>query len=130
MKLKTFLSYAVAKPVFAGATAGILDRFLLKNTDTKSNLMFAGAVAGGLLAVSWVEPVISKISPSKTPVGIMKKALEGRVVEIACGSGAAYALNHFVLKNQYSHRDMLYKLGVVVAADLVGEGVSELLLLQ
>ena len=130
MKIKSILSHAVAKPVVAGLTAGLLDRFLMNNTNTKSNLMFAGAVGAGIFSVSWVEPVMTKMFPTKTPIGHIGKALEGRVIEIACGSAAAYGLNYFVLKNEYSNRDMLYKLGLVVAGDLAGEMVSELLMLK
>ena len=130
MKIKSILSHAVAKPVIAGLTAGLLDRYFMNNTNTRSNLMFGGAVGAGIFSVSWIEPVVSKLFPTKTPIGHIGKALEGRVIEIACGSGAAYALNHFVLKNEYTNRDMMYKLGIVVAGDLAGEMVSELLMLK
>lgn len=64
MKIKSILSHAVAKPVIAGLTAGLLDRYFMNNTNTRSNLMFGGAVGAGIFSVSWVEPVVSKLFPT------------------------------------------------------------------
>ena len=130
MTMKSYLTHAIVKPVVAGVTAGALDHFVMGNSNIKSNAMFAGAVGGGIMAVSWVEPIISPLFPSKTSIGHIGKALEGRVVEIACGSASAYALNHFVLKNEYTSRDLMYKVGVIAVADIVGESICELLLIH
>ena len=129
MTVSSYLSHAVAKPLVAGVAAAALDHFVMGDPSMKSNAMFGAAVGAGIFAVSWVEPVVSPLFPTKTPMGNIGKALEGRIVEIACGSGAAYALNHFVLKNEYNHASMLKKLGIVVAADIIGETVCELLLI-
>ena len=129
MTVASYLSHAVAKPLAAGVAAGVADFYLLKSGSMERSAYFAGAVGGGIFAVSWVEPIVSPFFPTKTPMGNIGKALEGRVVEIACGSGAAYALNRFVLKNEINTSDMLKRLGVIIAADLVGETVCELLLI-
>ena len=129
MTVKSYLSHAVAKPLFAGISAGLADHFIMQNKDIKSNALFAGAVGGGIFAVSWVEPIVSPMFPTSTPMGHIGKALEGRIVEIACGSAGAYALNHFVLHNQYTQRDLIYKLAIIAGADLVGESVCEFLLI-
>ena len=50
-----------------------------------------------------------------------------RVVEIAAGSLAAYAVNRYVLKNDTNPRDMVKRIGVVIAADFVGTYVDEYL---
>ena len=62
-------------------------------------------------------------------MGNIGKALEGRIVEIAYGSAAAYALNRFVLKNEINRSDMMKKLGIICAADIVGETVCAFLLI-
>ena len=129
MTLHTYLSHAVAKPLFAGITAGLADRLIMKNENLKSNLYFAGAVGGGIFAVSWVEPIASKAFPSHTPLGHVGKALEGRILEVACGSASAYALNAYVFKNEYTINDLMYKLAIVAGSDLVGETVCEFLAL-
>jgi hypothetical protein len=63
-------------------------------------------------------------------MGHIGKALEGRIVEVACGSAAAYSLNRFVLKNEYTSQDLLYKIGIIVVADIVAETVCELMLIH
>ena len=129
MKASEFLSHAVAKPVVAGLVAGALDQYVLKGGRIEESAMFGAAVGAGIFSVSWVEPLVGPYFPTKTPMGAIGKALEGRIVEIACGAGAAYALNRFVLKNEINFNDMMKKLGVIVAADLAGETVCELLLI-
>ena len=129
MTVASYLSHAVVKPTVAGITAGIIDHFVMKNLNIRSCAMFGSAVGAGIFAVSWVEPIISPLFPTSTPMGHIGKALEGRIVEIACGSVSAYALNHFVLKNEYTTNDLLYKVAIVGCADIVGETVCELLLI-
>jgi hypothetical protein len=122
-----YLSHAVAKPVVAGVTAAVADHFFMKNTNINSNVYFGAAVGAGIFSVSWVEPIVGPLFPTHTPIGAMSKGLEGRVVEIALGSASAYAMNKFILKNEYTNQDMVYKLGIVVFADLIGETVCEFL---
>ena len=129
MTAASYLSHAVAKPLFAGLTAAVADHYVMKNANIKGCAMFGAAVGGGIFAVSWVEPIVSPLFPTKTPLGTVGKALEGRAIEIICGSAAAYALNRFVLKNEFNSSDMMKKVGIVIAADLVGETVCELLLI-
>ena len=125
--VKSYLSQTIAKPLVAGLVAGAADHFFMKNEDIKSNMYFAAAVGGGIAAVSWVEPLVSPCFPTHTPMGHIGKALEGRIIEIACGSAAAYAMNRYVLKNEYTTNDLMYKLAIVAGADLVGETVCEFL---
>ena len=129
MTLHTYLSHAVAKPLFAGIAAGVADRLIMKNENLESNLLFAGAVGGGIFGVSWVEPIVSKAMPTHSPIGHLAKSMEGRIIEIACGSASAYALNYFVLKNEYTTNDLMYKLAIIAGSDFVGESVCEFLIL-
>jgi hypothetical protein len=92
-------------------------------------MYFGAAVGGGIFSMSWIEPIVSPLFPTATPMGNIGKALEGRIVEIACGSAAAYGINRFVLHNEYSSRDLMYKVGIVAAADIIGETVCELMLI-
>lgn len=127
MHVKSYLSHAIAKPLVAGIAAGAADHFLMKNGNIKSNMYFGGAVGAGIAGVSWIEPLVSPCFPTHTPMGHIGKALEGRIIEIACGSAAAYAMNSFILKNEFTTNDLLYKLGIVAGADLIGETVCEFL---
>ena len=129
-KTKSFISHAIVKPVVAGVAAGAMDHFVMGNPDLKRCGLFGGAVGLGIMAVSPVEMIVSPYFPTNTPMGHIGKALEGRIVEVACGSAAAYALNRFVLKNEYTSQDLLYKLAIVAAADIVAETFCELMLIH
>jgi hypothetical protein len=129
-KTKSFLSHSIVKPVVAGVAAGLADHFVMGNPDLKRCAMFGGSVGLGIMAVSPVEMIVSPYFPTNTPMGHIGKALEGRIVEVACGSAAAYALNRFVLKNEYTSQDLMYKLAIVAAADIVSETLCELMLIH
>ena len=80
MSVKTYLSHAVAKPLFAGLAVGAMNMLVLKETDMKTNAMFGAAVGAGIFSVSWVEPFASKLMPTTTAIGYIGKALEGRML--------------------------------------------------
>ena len=128
MTVKSLLSHAVVKPVVAGVVAGLADHLIMKNADLKACAMFGGAVGAGIFATAWVEPLATKLFPTKTLVGSAGKALEGRIVEIACASASAYALNRFVLKNEINPNNLMMKLGIVIGADLAGETLSQIII--
>ena len=121
MSVKNYLSHAVAKPLSAGLAAGAMNVVILKETDMKTNAFFGAAVGAGIFSVSWVGPFASKLMPTSTAIGRIGKALEGRIFEIACGTGAAFALKKFVLHNDFNSSTFIYKVGIIAAADLVGE---------
>ena len=66
--------------------------------------------------------------PTHTPLGNLGKGVEQRVVEILGGTAGVYAMNHFLLKNEYSIQQMLPKMGIIAVADLVGEGVADVMM--
>ena len=130
MTVQSYLSHAVAKPVFAGLTAAVADHFVMKQPDFKKNALFGASVGGGIFAVSWVEPLVSHASPTHTPISsTLVKGLEGRVIEVILGAGSAWCVNKYIAKNDYTSQDMMMRLAIVVGADLVGETVCELMLI-
>ena len=130
MSVKSYLSHAVAKPLFAGLVAGLGDHYIMQNPHYQLNAQFAGAVGAGIFLASNVEQAVSPFFPTATPIGHIGKALEGRIVEIACGSAGALALQKFVLKKV----DMDYmswgkRVAIIAGADLVGETICEILMI-
>ena len=128
LNIKSYLSHAVLKPLVSGVVAGAMDRLVMKNDDMQGNMYFGAATAAGIFGVSWVEPLVSNAFPTKTPIGLVGKVLEARILEIACGSAAVYALNRFVIKNDYNPRNFMYKVGIIAVADVAGESLSEILI--
>ena len=52
------------------------------------------------------------------------RTLEGRILEIGLGTGATYGLNKFVFNNDLNPNDLMKKVGVIVAADVIGEYIT------
>ena len=126
---KNLFGHAILKPAVAGAICVAGNQFILGETNMMSNLYFGGAVAAGIGAVSTVEPFIQKAMPTSTPLGHVAKTLESRVVEIALGSGTAFALNKYVLKSDYQPAQFLNKFFLIAAADVISESVMELFMI-
>ena len=127
--VKSYFSHTIAKSIVAGGVAAAGDMYIMKNPDMKSCAMFGGAVAGGVLVAANIGEMLHTFFPTHTPMGAVGKNLEARVIEVAFGAGGAYALNHFLIKGELNHKNMLYKLAIIGAADVIGESVCELLLL-
>ena len=66
--------------------------------------------------------------PTHTPIGNLGKGIEQRIIEILGGTMGVYALNHFVLKNEYTVQQMLPKMAIIAVADLVGEGIADVMM--
>ena len=91
--------------------------------------MFGAAVTGGVFLASSVGAIVTPMMHTSTPIGALGKNLEMRVIEITCGSASAYALNNFILKNEYDTKNLLYKLAIVAGSDFVGEALCEFFVL-
>jgi hypothetical protein len=118
------ITAAIVKPIVTGGIVGVVEKFYFKNGD-KESLLTAGAVAIGVLGTSWVEPLTNNLFPTKTATGAGMKFLEGRIVEIACASGACYGLTRFVFKTEMNPNFFLKKIAVIAAADSLAELITD-----
>ena len=107
------------KPLVTGAVVIALDKFVMKNENMNESLYFGAAAVAGIYGGS----MVAKAMPLDLPSGdyFSGKTVELRVAEIGVGVGVAYALNKFVLKNDYSQDQMLNKLAVLAASDFIAE---------
>ena len=125
---KQIVTASLVKPIIAASSIFLIDRFVLNNTNTKSNILFASSVGVGIFFSSSLGAVVKNHLPTSTPIGALNKNIESRMVEIVSGSGSAYLINNFILKNDYSYNQILYKLGLIVASDIIAESVAEVIL--
>ena len=125
---KQIVTASLVKPIIAASSIFLIDRFVLNNTNTKSNILFASSVGVGIFFSSSLGAVVKNHLPTSTPIGALNKNIESRMVEIVSGSGSAYLINNFILKNDYSYNQILYKLGLIVASDIIAETVAEIIL--
>ena len=111
------------KSIIAGSTAVIIDKYYFEERDMNRSLYFGGAVGVGV----FIGGIAAPMAPDFNLGSIGLKQIEERITEITFGGASAYILNKFVLKNDYSRDQMLYKLGAIALCDVVGELGSDLI---
>jgi hypothetical protein len=118
------MSTDFVKPAVGAVVAILGDKYILNNQNMNSNAVFGASVGIGIYASSLISPNIPKFLPD---LGTMAsgKALQDRVTEISLSSGSAYIINRYVMQNDYNSSDMMKKLGIIVAADFIGEYASD-----
>ena len=125
---KRLFSASLVKPIIAASTILLIDKFYFKNHNMKSNLYFAGSVGAGIFLSSSVGEMSRNLFPTNTSIGSLGKNLEGRVVEVICGSGSVYAMNRFILKNEYKISDMIPRIIAIGVSDIIAETVTEIIM--
>ena len=113
------------KPLVTGAVVVAMDKFIMKNENMNESLYFGAAAAAGIYSGT----MIAKAMPLPLPSGeyFSGKTVEIRLAEIGARAGIAYALNKFVLKNDYAQDQMLNKLAVLAASDFIAEYLTDYL---
>ena len=124
--------HTMIKAAVAGGSFSAAEYFLLQNKNIESVAYNGAAIAGGVLAISTVsETLLGLVNTPFVAAGASMtgtvKGIEQRVLEIAGGAGAGMLLSQFVFKTQMTQRDMGVKLGMIVAGDLLGEAVADML---
>jgi hypothetical protein len=112
------------------ATAGLvvaLDQFFLNESNINNSIIFAASAGAGVYAGMMIGSSLPDMSES-LPVFLGNgKGLMQRVAEVGFGSGIGFAVNKFVFKNSGYRENMTNKLGVLVAADIGGEYITDFL---
>ena len=130
---KSYFSHAIVKPFVCGALCAVGDHVVMKNNDLKGCAMFGGAVGAGVFAASNVEQVASSFFPTATSIGKIagvERFIEGRVVEIICGTGAGLAFQKFILqKVDFDMQTWAMRVAIIAGADVAGDTVCTLLMI-
>lgn len=117
------MSYSLVKPVVAAGVATALDKYWLQEPDMQSSLIFGASVGVGTYVGSMVG---AAIAPSvDLPVLGNGKGLGQRVVEVVGGSGTSWLVHKYIFQNTNYNEDMMKTVGIVVAADVIGELVDD-----
>ena len=113
------------KPLVMAGTVVAIDKFVMNNPNMTESLYFGVAGAVGV----YTGGMVAKALPLPLPSGdyFSGKTLETRLAEISIGAGGAYALNRFVLKNDFNSRNMVNKIGILVASDFISEYITDYL---
>ena len=110
------------------ATAGLvvaLDQMVLNENNINNSIIFGVSAAAGVYAGMMIGYAIPDMSAT-LPVFLGNgKGLIQRVAEVGFGGGIGYGINKFVFKNNRFKDKMTNRLGVLVAADICGEYVTD-----
>jgi hypothetical protein len=113
------------KPLATGAIAAALDKWALGQPDMKKSLYFGVAVAAGTGVATVASPMLPNLIPVDLGSAADGKTLTGRVAEVALGSGAAWGVNKYILKNEIAREDWMKRAGVIALAGFGGEYVAD-----
>ena len=127
--IRAFVKPAVTGVLAGGADYGLFNRSLSNPQEAMMNsAYFAAAVAGGIAAAEMVGPTVTSFVQLGSAFS-NGKTLEERGFEIIGASAAAYALNSVVFKND-RFGDLMPRIGIIVGADIIGEYITDLMLLE
>lgn len=118
------MSNSNLKPFLVGGLIVAADKFILNQPNMNSSLYFGvSGIAGIYLAQNLAQMLPSNQGQISTMIDV--KTLETRLLEVSLGTAATYAINKFALKNDLKPNDLLQKVGVIIAADFVGEYIDD-----
>lgn len=123
---QSIVSPALLKGVFSFILAGAADRAFF-SSDTKHNLVFAGATAVGIAAGSAIGsqvPSLFTIQDSELMTG---KGLAQRTFEIGMATGLSYGAFNISEQN-YTPSDMKYRIPVIIGCDVITEYMNDYIL--
>ena len=125
MSSSTSNSDFIIKPLATGAVAVAINQFILKENDMNRSMYLGIAAAGGAAAGSFVGSMLPDMNFGSQQYFGNGKGVSQRIAEVGMGSGAAFILNTYVLKNTSFRDNWMNQIGVIVAADLAGEYISD-----
>jgi hypothetical protein len=116
------------KPIVAGVIAATLDNMFLKQSYVKNNLFFGASVAVGCWLSEMAAPAVVALVPAMGDTTLMNtKTLAVRISEIGLGAGTSWAVNRYLVGNDFSKgsKALTNKLAVIAVSDFVGEYVAD-----
>ena len=116
--------YLNSRPVAVGATAAVLDRFLMGEQDMMKNAYFGVAVGAGVYAGEMLAPHVYNF-PSLNQQLYSGKTLGTRIAEVSIGGVLGFGVNRYVLRNDLTIGQATSRLGTIVLADVLGTYLME-----
>ena len=115
----------IIKPLSTAALAVAINQFILKENDMQKS-MYLGAAAGlGVAAGGYVGSMIPPMNFGNSAYFGNGKGVSARIAEIGLGTAGAFVLNTYVLKNSSFNDNYMNVIGVIIAADLAGEYITD-----
>lgn len=114
------------KPLIGGGLLVAIDKFYVKETNMQRSLYYGAAGAAGF----FLGGIVAQYAPVQEFNFFFSNGrnVAERFSEIAAGTASVVILNKFVLKNELNGTDLTSKVMQIVAADIAGEMISEMML--
>ena len=125
MSSSTSNSDFIIKPLATGAVAVAINQFILKENDMNKSLYLGVASAVGVAGGGFVGSMIPPMNFGQQAYFGNGKGVSQRIAEIGLGTAGAFVLNTYVLKNTSFRDNYINQIGVIIAADLAGEYISD-----
>lgn len=115
------------KPLCVFASAVALDRFAMGEEDLTRSAIFAGCTAVGVYASEIIAPHITPSIPQLNLNSSMynEKTVGERVIELSFSASTVFGVNKYLLRNDIYKGEMLMRMGVIVASDVMGTYLAE-----
>ena len=115
----------IIKPLSTAAVAVAINQFILKENDMNKSLYLGAAAGLGVLGGGYVGSMLPAMNFGNTAYFGNGKGVSARIAEIGVGTAGAFILNTYVLKNSSFRDNYMNQIGVIIAADLAGEYITD-----
>ena len=115
----------IIKPASTAAVAFAINNFILKENDMQKSMYLAAAAGLGVAAGGYVGSMIPPMNFGNSAYFGNGKGVSARIAEIGVGTAGAFILNTYVLKNSSFRDNYMNQIGVIIAADLAGEYITD-----
>jgi hypothetical protein len=114
------------KPVVVGCIAAAIDKFYLQEENSMRSLYFGAAVGAGNYAAEYTYPLIKHIPmPTLSKDLYEGKTLAERIAEVSMSTSMIFVLNRYILKIDIYKDEMMMRMGIIAASDVMGTYICE-----
>ena len=115
----------IIKPASTAVVAFAINNFILKENDMQKSMYLAAAAGLGVLGGGYIGSMIPPMNFGSQQFFDNGKGVSARIAEIGVGTAGAFILNTYVLKNSSFRDNYMNQIGVIIAADLAGEYITD-----
>jgi hypothetical protein len=124
MSNNMFTNPVAVKAGSAFAIAFAIDNLYFQNKDLQQNAMFAGAASAGIVVGSMIGDKVPAFLPDSAGL-YQGKLVTQRILELSTGIASGYAINKFVLGNDYDSSMWMQKIATIGIVDFGAEYLTD-----
>lgn len=115
------MNNSMLKPAAVGLVAFAIDSYYLKESNFMRSVYFGGAVAVGNYSAEYLYPLVKHIPiPTISKDLYEGKTLVDRILEVGSSTALTYVINKYIILNDNYRNELLLRMGVIAASDVIG----------